>query len=253
MVTADGEYMVFKQEGNIITLSNETTDEILENDPNPGSGFGGGGGTGGTVTTPTPTPTPTGSAQSTPQPTGQQPFFPDTEGHWAQSAIEDIAAKGIIQGKEDGDFHPDETVTRAEWVAMAVRALEVEEHAYQGGFVDVSAAAWYADAVQTALDIGLVSSAQEFRPDDLVTREEMSKILSIMAKRILVIKDLPQGYQADFTDMDEVSKWAVEYVNQVQFAGLMTGMEDGSFQPQGNATRAEAATVIDRMLQKASQ
>ncbi len=94
---------------------------------------------------------------------------------------------------------------------------------------------------------------RNFGPDDLVTREEMSKILSIMAKRILVIKDLPQGYQADFTDMDEVSKWAVEYVNQVQFAGLMTGMEDGSFQPQGNATRAEAATVIDRMLQKASQ
>ena len=260
-VTVDGDYMAFTQNGNEITLSNNTTDEILDSDAKPGNGFGGGGGGSGNgnsggngnITQPTTTPTPTGGTQSTPQPPDQQLRFPDIEGHWAQSAIEEVAAKGIINGNEDGNFYPDKTVTRAEVTAMVVRTLGLEEREYRDSFTDVSTAAWYADAVQTALDAGIISEDQEFRPDDQITREEMSKILVVMAETLNMVNELPQEYQADFSDMDAVSEWAIEYVNIAGYTGLMTGMEDGSFRPQGNATRAETATVISRILQKTAQ
>lgn len=77
-------------------------------------------------------------------------------------------------------------MTRAELVAMMVRTLELEKKSYQGGFVDVSAGDWYADEIQTALEAGIISEATEFRPDDQITREEMSKVVAVIAKKMSI-------------------------------------------------------------------
>ncbi len=249
-VRVDGNSIAFTQEGNKVSLTSKPQQEKPVNDARPGNGFaGGGGGPGGAVVPSTPTPTPSGGPQSTPTPTG----FHDIAGHWAQSAIEDVTSKGVVKGKTENTFCPDDTVTRAELVAMMVRTMELEKRDYQGGFADVSADAWYANDVQTALEAGIISGATEFRPEDQITREEMSKVVSIIAKELGIANELPEDYQASFSDMNAVSEWANNYVQFASYAGLMSGMEDGSFQPQGSATRAEAATVISRMLHKAQQ
>lgn len=253
-VTVDGQYKTFTQTGNNVVLSNQNTGEVLENDAKPGNGFGGqtggGGGGGGAATeptTPVPTPTPTpGNGDLEPS----DGDFADTKGHWAQEAIAAVAEKGVIKGKENGQFGPDDTVTRAELIAMAVRALGMSEQPYQGGFADVAATDWYAGVVQTALEIGLIAEAENFRPNDMVTREEMSKIFTGIAQSLEVLEALPDDYQTTFVDAESISEWARDYVKTAAYNGLMSGMEDGSFNPQGNATRAEAATVIYRILQK---
>lgn len=213
-----------------------------------GGGGGGGGGGGSTVVNPTPTVTPV--VTPTPTAPSTDSTFADVSNHWAKDAVQYVADKGIIKGKGDGNFYPDDTVTRAELTAMAVRALGLAETAYRGGFADVNADAWYAGIVQAALDAGLISAADVFRPDDLVTREEMSKIFIGIAQALNVLQELPQDYRASFPDMGSVSEWATNYVNIAGYNGLMSGMSDGSFQPRGSATRAESATVISRILQK---
>lgn len=219
------------------------------------TGGGGGGGTGGggggsaaiggtgTVVTPIATPVPT-------VPSTADGAFADVSNHWAKDAVKYVADKGIIKGKGDGNFYPDDTVTRAELTAMAVRAMGLAESTYQGRFTDVNANEWFATIVQAALEANLISDADAFRPNDLVTREEMAKIFIGIAQALNVLQELPQDYQATFTDMGAVSEWATNYVNVAGYNGFMSGMTDGSFSPRGNATRAEAATVISRILQK---
>lgn len=250
---ADGYIALTRAEGNKSMLKAEVgsaaTFKITYTGGGGGGGTGGGGGGGGggtstVVPTPTPVVTPTPTAPST------DSTFADVSDHWAKDAVQYVADKGIIKGKGDGNFYPDDTVTRAELTAMAVRALGLAEKTYQGGFADVNADAWYAGIVQAALDAGLISAADVFRPDDLVTREEMSKIFIGIAQALNVLQELPQDYQATFPDMGSVSEWATNYVNIAGYNGLMSGMSDGSFQPRGSATRAESATVISRILQK---
>ncbi len=251
-VKVDGKSVAFKQEGTKVTLTDQPKQDKPVNDAHPGNGFGGGGG-GGAVVPSTPTPTPSDGPQTTPTPTGPQTEFKDIVGHWAQSAIEDVTAKGVIKGKENDSFCPEDTVTRAELVAMMVRTLELEKKHYQGEFTDVSAEDWYAGEIQTALEAGIISKATEFRPDDQITREEMSKVVAVIAKKLNIAEELPEDYQVNFSDTNMISEWANDYVRFVSYAGLMSGMEDGSFRPHGSATRAEAATVISRMLHKAQQ
>lgn len=79
----------------------------------------------------------------------------------------------------------------------------------------------------------------------------MSKVVAVIAKKMSIADDLPEDYRANFSDINAISEWANDYVQFASYAGLMSGMEDGSFRPHGSATRAEAATVISRMLRKA--
>ena len=118
---------------------------------------------------------------------------------------------------------------------------------YKGSFSDVYEESWYADVIQTALDNGIIASADNFRPDDLITREEMAKIISGIAQlgklydEEVILSDI-------YTDADTISQWAKMYVKYISLSGLMKGREDGTFAPKDGATRAEAAAVISRIL-----
>ena len=172
----------------------------------------------------------------------------DIDGHWAKEYIEDIRLKGIVKGDSEGRFHPDNPISRGELTAMVVRAAGLGETEYAGGFEDVRAEDWYAGVIQTALDKGLIASDRAFRPRDNITREEMSKIIAGTARLLQGRQDPPEEFRTGYTDENQISGWADEFVRFVSYHGLMSGMEDGSFRPAGAATRAEVATVISRML-----
>lgn len=160
-----------------------------------------------------------------------------------------MANDGIIKGISDTEFAPDQSITRAEFTALIVRALDLDIVTYQGGFSDVKANDWFAGEVQAALDKGIISKDTYFRPNDTITREEMAKII-VEAYQILYPDADIDKADLSFGDNASISSWAIEYVRQAVDLGLMNGMDDNTFAPAAESTRAQSAAVIYRLLEK---
>ena len=111
--------------------------------------------------------------------------FEDIQGHWAQSNIERMANKLIVNGSADGMFDPNRTVTRAEFVAMLVRALGLTEKPQLSSYSDVGPnEIWYAGAIGAASAAGLIEGYADgsFRPDARITREQVAVMLARAAR-----------------------------------------------------------------------
>ena len=172
--------------------------------------------------------------------------FTDTIGHWAREDIEEMAARGIVSGVTADTFEPDRSITRAEFATLVAKALELES-SNPAGFADVSADAWYYASVNAAANAGIITGFDGlFRPDDLITREEMAVILGKVYD--FSGKNAGRGGIDRFADKDAISEWAYTYVDEAATAGLISGMTYDTFVPQENATRAQAAAVIKRLL-----
>jgi hypothetical protein len=178
--------------------------------------------------------------------------FADIEKHWAQNNIEFLAAREIIKGKSAGRFDPDGNVTRAEFVTMLANSLDnTTVTGYRSsGLDDIAAGAWYADFVNWAVANGIVSGFGDgnFRPNDLITREQMAVMMYNFTKATGAELDLVKDKKS-FTDEDKISSWSAEAITRMQQSGIINGRTDGSFSPQGTSTRAEAATVIKSYLE----
>jgi len=186
--------------------------------------------------------------------------FKDITGHWAQKEIEFMAAKGYMAGIGDNKFAVEATVTRAEFAAILARMAGLT--ANPGGtdlFSDVPAGAWYRGAVGAVVSAGLVygTSENSFAPDDPITREQMAAMIArYMVKNglDLTISDADAvQLLAGFSDAADVFPWARTSVALMTRERLMAGRESGQFVPKGNTTRAEAAVVLYRVLQKLPQ
>lgn len=179
-----------------------------------------------------------------------------TKDHWVYPAVRGLTAAHVVNGDSADRFVPNRSVTRAEFVTLFVRALGLEQNAASdkgAGFKDVSASAYYAGAVSAAQQAGIVTGKGEgiFEPEAQITREEMAVMLmrgmtftGRQGSGAGAVAQLPT-----FTDQSVISKWARQEMQQAARAGLLSGYEDGSVRPLGNATRAEAV----QMLWKQSQ
>ncbi len=204
-----------------------------------GGGTSGAGGSGGGA----------GSAGGFGGGTASDTGFTDVSGHWSAVYANELKAKNILNGDDKGNFNPDNNITRAEFIAIIVRAMKLEQIDYKDTYKDVTNSDWYASVVQTALDNGIVSPDDNFRPNDNITRQEMAKIISIVSKASNKFDDI-EIITPSFTDINDIADWAQEYVRFAYTIGLIGGMDDGSFKPLNNATRGEAAAVISRLLSK---
>ena len=176
-------------------------------------------------------------------------MFKDTVGHWAKADIEEMANRGVVSGIGDGMFEPERPVTRAEFATMIAKALELRDN-IDVGFVDVPEEMWCYSSVSAAAGAGLISGyGGTFRPDDLITREEMAVVI---AKAYTFLgKSAGKGGIERFADRGEISEWAYESVDEAATAGLISGMTVDTFAPRDTATRAQAAAVVWRLLQLA--
>ena len=167
----------------------------------------------------------------------------DYEGHWAEDIIVKWLDLGYVSGYPDGNFKPEEFITRAEFTRMVNNLFEFTQ-TEEIKFIDVSKDSWYYEEIQKADKANYIIgiSDREFAPEDYITREEAA----IIVCRLLNLEtDIPT---ARFTDSDQVSSWAKEYVEAVADNKLITGYEDNSFRPQNNIKRAEALALLDRVL-----
>ncbi|MBP3966009.1 bifunctional 2',3'-cyclic-nucleotide 2'-phosphodiesterase/3'-nucleotidase [Paenibacillus lignilyticus] len=169
--------------------------------------------------------------------------------HWAYPSIQRLAAKQIVQGKNETDFDPNAQVTRAEFATMLVKALNLKPTATTVSFKDVPAGSWYADAVAAAYGNGLVKGISNdlFAPTASITREQMA----VMAKNALDLQAAEAQEAAaaiTFADGDTISTWAKSSVDAVTGKGIMNGRGNNKFVPKATSTRAEAAKVIDLVM-----
>lgn len=199
-------------------------------------------------------PTTAPSAEPTTVPTTapvKEMKFDDIDGHWAKDYIVAMYNANIINGMEETKFGPDAQVTRAQFVKLIVAMLGLDiTEAYSGTCTDVAAADWFAPYVQAAEKAALIDANMivdnKFNPNENITREEMASLVVAAAKAKEV--DYTGGSIDTFTDKDTISAWAADYVAGAAKLGIVNGMEDGSFAPKAEATRAQAATMIARLV-----
>ena len=173
----------------------------------------------------------------------QQPeVLKDISGHWAEGNINELVSLGAIAGYPDGSFRPDNSITRAEFATVLAKVFKL---APQNGKVFTDTAAhWARDYIATVAANGIVNGYDDttFGPDDLITREQMA---------VMVVKAAGLATAAgetSFADSGSISVWAGESVAAAVENGIMSGYPDNTVRPVGNATRAEAATVIVKAL-----
>ncbi|OPH58158.1 hypothetical protein BC351_24790 [Paenibacillus ferrarius] len=182
--------------------------------------------------------------------------FSDAANHWAKSAVNDMGSRMVVNGTGNGMFSPDQEITRAEFAAIIVRGLGLKLENGATPFSDVKSEDWYSGAVSTAYSHRLISGMEDgtFRPNDKITREQAMVILS-KAMAITGLKDKLLEQSADsalrpFEDAAVVSSWAQSSAADNVKAGIVDGRNGALLAPKGYMTRAEVATIIQRLLQK---
>ena len=175
-----------------------------------------------------------------------QPGFTDIDGHWAKDDIEAMAAKGVVSGVTETTFEPDRNITRAEFATLICKALGITA-VNSGSFADVMVGEWYFPYVNAAASAGLIVGYDGyFRPDDLITRQEMAVIL---AKAYAFWGYAPKVGGIDkFSDKESIADWAYSSVDTAATAGLIFGLTQDTFGPYEYTTRAQAVSVLKRLL-----
>ncbi|MBB6633138.1 NEAT domain-containing protein [Cohnella thailandensis] len=234
--------------------TNPGTDPGTNPGTDPGSNPGTNPGPGTTPTAPTPgtgtdteTDTDTGTGTEPGANPGPTISFSDTKGHWAEAAIQKAVELGIAQGFEDGSFRPNATVSRAEIAAFLSRALKLDAAASgSAGLSDADKLpAWAKPHILSVAGAGLMTGYADstFGAGDTITRAEIAIIVA------RALKLTPSANPTlTFADASQIPAWARGAIAAVAEAGLMEGKDNNRFDAKAGLTRAEALTLIVRLL-----
>ncbi len=166
----------------------------------------------------------------------------DINSHWAKDTIAILFDKGIINGFLDGTFRPDNNITVAEFTKIIATSNGQSINADTKG-------EWYMPYVDAATNRGIIRSG-EFKASDWdrhITRGEMARMVS----RALPDETHPQNLQdyiVRIKDFDQIEANMRQDVLFAYYTGIMGGYPDGSFKAGNKATRAEASTMIERLI-----
>ncbi len=229
---------------------NQTIEDVIENAESIaatllGGGGGGGGGADRGDTTDLPT-NPTAPGAMIDKPATTVTFADLGSAEWAREAVEALAAKGVINGKETGKFAPNDNVTREEITKIITSAFGLVEKSAECDFQDVASDRWSYVYIASASRLGVVNGyGADFGPANKTTREDMA----VMIYRVLKLLDIEvSGTAQNFTDSANISGYAKEAVNALTSAGIINGMGDGTFAPKAYVTRAQIAKVTYELL-----
>ncbi|MBO5452479.1 MAG: S-layer homology domain-containing protein [Clostridia bacterium] len=171
----------------------------------------------------------------------------DISGHWGEAYIKDMETRGVMKTDDKGNYNPDVNVSREEMVTFLFDALKLAESEYSSQFSDVKDGE-FAKKLQTMLDNGTIAKDTNFRPNDTISREEMCKILYVSLKNAGKLAEVEDGLINTFADFDNISEWARVYVNAIYGNKIMVGVSDTEFDAKGTVTKAQAATMLVRIL-----
>ena len=182
------------------------------------------------------------------------PQFTDVpEGAWYHDYVYDLVYRGVVNGMTATTYEPEGKLTRAQFVKLLACSLADAEtlKTYEGKHPFKDSEGHWAEAyIAWAKDKGIVEgvSATEFDPEAPITREQMATIFGRYALKQGIELPKDAAPAESFPDADKISEYAREFVELMRIAGILNGYEDGTFRPQGNATRAEAAKLFSLFL-----
>lgn len=176
------------------------------------------------------------------------PFDDVAADDWFYAPVQFVYEEGLMTGTAANTFAPDATTTRAMIVSILHR-LEGAPAAERADFSDVSADDWYAAAVDWAAANGIVNGYDDgrFGAGDTLTREQLAAVLMNYA----ALKGDDTSARADlsiYSDGSTVSSWATDAMQWAVAEGLLSGTSADALSPQGEATRAQMAAILQRFL-----
>jgi hypothetical protein len=174
--------------------------------------------------------------------------FNDIEGHWGEDYIKDLQSKGVIEGYDDGGFHPNDPINRVEFLKMSLSGAQKEINSNVAvedlPFNDVEG--WQVPWVTAAFNNGIVQGYDEvtFAPGNNVTRAEALKIA------MLTFDQTIDNTENEWAFEDTKEHWALTYINAAYLNFLISGRDDGLVYPNDPITRAEASKIVSLLIEK---
>lgn len=182
--------------------------------------------------------------------------FMDMSKHWSNTIVAELSAKNIIDSSYGNVFNPEKKITRAEFAIMLSRGLGLLGDRETGQrFRDIQPFTQTGDYIGAAAKAGIITGNTDatFRPNDNITREQMA-IMMIRAmdysNHQVTLNGSSAITLARFKDKAKIQNQSVEFVAKAVQSGIIQGMTATEFQPQANATRAQAAVMLQRMLKQ---
>ncbi|MGN0962605.1 MAG: S-layer homology domain-containing protein [Clostridia bacterium] len=181
------------------------------------------------------------------------PFTDLAEDGWYLDAVRYVYLNGIMNGMTETTFEPDSELTRAMYITMLYRLNGEPEVNAASSYDDVKGDEWFAKAVAWGTEKGIVQGyAGKFAPQESITREQMAAMMYRYAK--LTGGDVTASASLDaFSDGSSVSDWAKKEMSWAVASGLMQGHDNGTLEPKGNATRAQAGAVMQRFAKMTAE
>ncbi len=201
--------------------------------------------------------------------------FDDVKNHWAAEYINSLSDKGIINGVTSNIFAPNGTVTRAEYLKMMMNVTKIRTSTFRKGeCLELDGSEWYAPYLQGALDKGLIPKEMialysleiidnngdsravhkgQFNGQLPITRQEMAVLSQHMyqyQQNAKTMQNMFEPKKLTFGDTASISDWALPSVELAVAQGFIFGMDNGNFEPNSTATRAQAAAIAFRILGK---
>lgn len=262
----------------ITTINNGNSGGNTGGNSGGGSSGGGSGSPAAPAPVPTPVPTPVTPSEPSPQPTPgtdvvSGPTFnnqvinmdafmasftqkikaaqsnlasvqlTDTSTHWADATINNFVKLGVVTGYADGSFHPNASITRAEFATLIAKVFDLSSN--QGNTISDVSGHWAESSIRSLQSKGVLSGYPDgtFRPNQEIKRSEIIAIIS----RIMDLSKVPTAEAPAFSDLEQI--WNKDQLQQAAAAGIIQGDRNGEFHPVNSASRAEALTIILRVLQ----
>ncbi|UQZ33857.1 hypothetical protein C2I18_10165 [Paenibacillus sp. PK3_47] len=183
--------------------------------------------------------------------------FTDMSRHWSNSIVSLLGAKNIIDSSYGTTFKPEQKITRAEFAVMLSRGLGLPgDRETAQRFSDVQPSTQTGDYIGAAAKAGIITGNTDatFRPNANITREQLA-IMIIRAMEYtgnpITLSGTTSSTLTVFKDKNKIQNQSAEFVAKAVQEGIILGMTPTEFQPQGNATRAQAAVMLQRMLNMA--
>lgn len=169
--------------------------------------------------------------------------YQDTDGHWAETAIDRWSAYGVLEG-DSGNFNPDGALTRAQMAAILSRLLNLPD-APDAGFSDVKPDDWFAEYINKCAAAGIMLGDNgKANPNEPITRQQAI----VMIARALGIQPIENPDLTKYADAAQVSAYAQGYVAALIEAGIVGGVTADLLAPQANINRASTVTIFDRAI-----
>ena len=162
-------------------------------------------------------------------------------GDWFYQNVMDAVAAGIVSGRGDGTFGPNDRITRRDFAIMVSKLLLDGEDAPEATttpFSDVAANDYGLNAIAYCAENGIISGFDgEFRPGDNITRQEAASVMKNALELTGTTSEL-------FADDAAIATWAKANVYACKAAGVFNGDDNNNFNPTSTLTRAEAASIM---------